>query len=79
MALVQASGKFNRLVNDAHGYRPLVAADEYHQGYQLQRPPTARPQTSLAGQSPFGQGNGVPPNVASSVSIFVSCSLSNIF
>ncbi|KAH8197284.1 hypothetical protein TruAng_008567 [Truncatella angustata] len=61
MALVQASDKFNRLANDAHGYRPLVAADEYHQGHQLQRPPTTHP-----GQSPFGQNIGVPPNIASS-------------
>lgn len=67
MALVQASGKFNELVNDANGYRPRVTADEYHQGQQLQRPSTTRP-SAFAGQSIFAMsGNSVPPNIASSV------------
>lgn len=67
MALVQASGKFNQLNNDANGYRPRVAADEYHQGHQLQRPSTTRP-PAFAGQSIFGMAvNSVPPNIASSV------------
>jgi hypothetical protein len=70
MALVQASNKFNQLVNDAHGYRPIVAADEYHQGHHLRRSSTARLPTTHMGQSIYGSpANSVPPNVASSVRI----------
>lgn len=73
LALVEASDQFNKLVNDAHGYRPLVAADEYHQGHHLRRPSTVRPQGNFAGQNPFGSpGTSVPPSVASSVSILPS-------
>ncbi|KAF7539927.1 hypothetical protein G7054_g1812 [Neopestalotiopsis clavispora] len=67
MALVEASDQFNKLVNDSQGYRPLVAADEYHQGHHLRRPSTVRPPNGFVGQQPFGSpGSNVPPSVASS-------------
>ncbi|KAK6077978.1 hypothetical protein SCUP234_06352 [Seiridium cupressi] len=67
MALVQASNKFNELVNDAHGYRPIVAADEYHQGHHLRRPSTVRPLPSFPGQASFDSMSiGISPSVASS-------------
>jgi hypothetical protein len=76
MALVEASDQFNKLVNDSQGYRPLVAADEYHQGHHLRRPSTVRPPNGFVGQQPFGSpGSNVPPSVASSVSIIIDCFL----